>query len=664
MAAPGQHRREPRGGVTVRAMLLGLVSVAFMCWLANYQMNVTGSSILTLSNFPVCALIVFVLWLAVNSLVRAASPRRALAPGELLTILVMAWAAGMMPARGWTGRLIGNLAAMRHYASPENRWDEILGALLPRWLYPDAASGRASLWFYTGAPSGESIPWAAWSAPLFWWSTSAVAAFAMAVSVAVIFHRQWVVHERLTFPLTSVPVALVAVRPGERVAPIFKGRVFWLGVAVVAGPLCWNLLGYLSPNWPPINIYKDAWSTREEIVKGFPLISFRVMPPVIGFLYLCNLDLLFSLWFFWLLGWLEAGFTNTLGFSVGTVGRKLSGWALVSAHNYGALVFLVLWSLWVARHHLRAAWRAALSRNRAEDNPSGVLSYRTAFLLLAFSAVFLCSFAVRAGVSIGAAVPALLLIFVAYFVVAKYMAATGMAYITPPSLANGRLMESLLGSSWMSPRSAVGLGLMHGGPFGASPRVFGYGMMPHALKVGEQVPRGRRRILWAVGLAIVVGAAFSTWHTLRLGYTHGGLHMDNYTIRAGPQVEIAGIARRAEALSKGEGLPPDAEKIGAWGVGFGGAALLTFLRTCFAGRALHPVGLAFSASSACTAYWFSIILVWAAKLILLRIGGLRLYRKAKPFFIGLIVGYVLALILSYGVHEFFPGQGYKVVHDW
>ena len=56
--------------------------------------------------------------------------------------------------------------------------------------------------------------------------------------------------------------------------------------------------------------------------------------------------------------------------------------------------------------------------------------------------------------------------------------------------------------------------------------------------------------------------------------------------------------------------------------------------------------------------------MWAAKLILLRIGGLRLYRKAKPFFIGLIVGYVLALILSYGVHEFFPGQGYKVVHDW
>jgi hypothetical protein len=42
----------------------------------------------------------------------------------------------------------------------------------------------------------------------------------------------------------------------------------------------------------------------------------------------------------------------------------------------------------------------------------------------------------------------------------------------------------------------------------------------------------------------------------------------------------------------------------------------------------------------------------------------RLYEKAKPFFIGLVVGYVFSLILSYGVHEFFPGHSYQVVHDW
>ena len=653
----------PRG-ITLRAVLLGLVSVVFMCWLANYQLHVTGSSVLTLSNFPVCALIVFVLWLMVNALIRAASPTLALTPEELLTILIMAWAAGMMPARGWTGRMIGNLAAVQHYASPENRWDELLGTLLPRWLFPERAGSQAGIWFYTGAPPGEPIPWAAWAAPFFWWGLAAVATLGMAVSVAVIFHRQWVVHERLTFPLASVPVALVAAGPGERVAPIFRKRAFWLGFLAVAGPLCWNLLGYLSPNWPSIDIYRDCWSTRQEIVKGFPLVSFRVMPPVIGFLFLCDVDILLSLWVFWFIGWLEAGYSSTLGFSVGTVGEKLSGWALVSAHNYGALVFLVLWSIWVARRHLRRAWRAALSRDRAGDNPGGAISYRAAFILFALSAVFLGGFAVRLGMSLAVAIPALLLVFVAYFVVAKYMAATGMAYITPPSMASGGLLESLVGSSWMSPRSAVGLSLMHGGAFGGSPRVFGYGMMPHALKVGDEMRRGGRRILWVVVLAIAVGAVFSSWHTLHLGYTQAALHMDNYTLRTGPQWEIGAMARRVDALNRGQGLPPDAEKIGAWAVGFVGAGLFTVLRARFAGWALHPVGLAFSASSAATAYWFSIIIVWSAKVIILRVGGLQLYQKAKPFFIGLIVGYVFTLILSYGVHEFFPGQVYKVVHDW
>jgi len=664
MACEGPTRGGQRGGVTLRAVALGLVSVVFMCWLADYQLHVTGSSVLTLSNFPVCALIVFVLWLMIGGLMRVVAPRLALEPGELLTILVMAWAAGAMPARGWPGRMVGNLAAIQHYASPENRWEEILGALLPRWLFPDASGAPAGAWFYTGLPPGESVPWGAWSGPLFWWGMASVATLAMALSIAVIFHRQWVEHERLTFPLASVPVTLVAARPGERVAPIFRERLFWLGFLTVVGPLCWNLLGYLSPNWPPIQIYRDCWSTREEIVRGFPLVSFRVMPPVIGFLYLCDLDILFSLWFFWFLGWLEAGFSTTLGFSVGAVGQKLSGWALVSVHNYGALVFLVVWSVWVARRHLRGAWRAALSRNRGEDNPQGVMTYRTAFLLLGFSIVFLMSFAMRAGMSVAVAVPALLLIFVAFFVVAKYMAATGMAYVTPPSMASGGLLESLVGSSWMSPRSAVGLSLLHGGAFGASPRVFGYGMLPHALKLGDGMGRGRRRLVAAVVLAIAVGASFSTWNVLRLGYTYAGSRMDNYTLRVGPQWEIEAMARRVEAVGRGQGLPPDAGKIGAWAGGLAGAALLTLLRARFAGFALHPVGLAFSASSAATAYWFSIIIVWSCKLLILRVGGLRLYEKAKPFFIGLIVGYAFALILSYGVHEFFPGQVYKVVHDW
>jgi hypothetical protein len=658
---------ESRRGVTARAVLLGLATVACMCWLANYQLHVTGSSVLTLASFPECAMLMFVVWLVVTSVLRAVSPRWALSPGEVLTILVMSWAAGMMPARGWGGSLVGQLAAVQHYASVENRWEEIFGNLLPRHLFPhtlDLVPGaRPGDWFYSGVPTGHAMPWLAWSAPLVWWGSAALAALGLAVGVSVIFQRQWVVHERLTFPLITVPMELVRVRPGERLAPIFRRRLFWVGFAVVAVPLWWNLAGYFSPSLPGIGIYKSAWELRQEIVTGFPYISFRIMPLVIGFLFLCNLDLLFSLWFFWFWGWLEAGLADTTGFSVGAVGEKLDGVALVSAHNYGALVLLVVWSIWVARRHLGAVGRAAWSRRRDLDNPGGAMSYRTALLMLAASTVYLVAFSMHAGMTLGAAVLALLFTFVAFFAVAKYMAATGMAYIMPPSLANGGLMESLVGSEWMTPRTAVGLAYLHGGAFGTSPRVFGFSMAPHALKAGEGIPGGRR-ILWAVAVAVVVGAAVSIWHTLFLGYDYAALKMDGYTLRYGPEGEINRMAERVERIQTHEALPADLEKIGAWGVGFGGAALLIILHVRFPWWPIHPLGLAFSASLPITSHWLSIVIAWLAKLLILKTGGVRLYERAKPFFMGLIVGYLLSLAFSYGLHEFFPGQDYKVVHDW
>ena len=47
----------------------------------------------------------------------------------------------------------------------------------------------------------------------------------------------------------------------------------------------------------------------------------------------------------------------------------------------------------------------------------------------------------------------------------------------------------------------------------------------------------------------------------------------------------------------------------------------------------------------------------------MRFGGIELYRKASPFFIGLIVGYFLGIGLSFIVDvAFFPGNGHAIMH--
>ena len=53
---------------------------------------------------------------------------------------------------------------------------------------------------------------------------------------------------------------------------------------------------------------------------------------------------------------------------------------------------------------------------------------------------------------------------------------------------------------------------------------------------------------------------------------------------------------------------------------------------------LHPVGYAISGSWAINPMIGSIFIGWLLKWIVLKYGGIRLHRKAVPFFLGLVLG--------------------------
>jgi len=61
---------------------------------------------------------------------------------------------------------------------------------------------------------------------------------------------------------------------------------------------------------------------------------------------------------------------------------------------------------------------------------------------------------------------------------------------------------------------------------------------------------------------------------------------------------------------------------------------------------------------------FSIFLVWATKSILLKIGGIALYRRVMPMFMGMLLGYVIGIGVIFAVDVvFFLGEGH-LVHHW
>jgi len=83
---------------------------------------------------------------------------------------------------------------------------------------------------------------------------------------------------------------------------------------------------------------------------------------------------------------------------------------------------------------------------------------------------------------------------------------------------------------------------------------------------------------------------------------------------------------------------PDYLRVGFMGVGAAAVSVLHALRLRFIAWPFHPAGYALAVSFAVDYFWFPLLLAWALKFAVLRVGGVGGYRRAIPFFLGLILG--------------------------
>ena len=88
---------------------------------------------------------------------------------------------------------------------------------------------------------------------------------------------------------------------------------------------------------------------------------------------------------------------------------------------------------------------------------------------------------------------------------------------------------------------------------------------------------------------------------------------------------------------------PDTAGLQAMGIGGAVTLALAWMRSRHTGWPFHPVGFALGNSFEPDLLWCQFFVGWLAKVVALRFGGIRAYRAALPFFVGLILGdYVIA----------------------
>ena len=647
-----------REGLTLRAVVLGLLVVVIVGVWATYVELHARSSRLTMGHFPLALFALLLVILAVNAILpRLRIP--ALSSAELVVIVSMGLVGAMMPVDGIVGYLLGIISSFYYFATPENQWEQYFHPYLPSWLVP---KGTPEIWtqFFEGIGLDRGIPWGMWTLPLFWWALFIGALLWVSACMMVMIRKQWVENERLVYPLAAVAQVMVGGVSGEvRLRSVVRNRLFWVGLGIALFLFSIEIIGWFYPTMPIRNYYPKFGNLRlMKDARPIVLNPFHFF--TMGFAYLAHVEVQFSVWFFYLLNIFEGGIFARFGFALRGAGSDqfCTFPTAVAWQGFGATLFIVIWSAWTAREHLRNVFRKAIGRAPEVDDSGELISYRTAFWGAIGGLVFMGAWLNRAGMSFTMVILFLFASFVLYLSTARIVAEGGVPYTWGP-LSPQSFVVNVLGTHVITGPGITSLLLS----YSLANYLRGIFMpaMAHVVRFGDMLKGNRRRLLPAVILASAVALAASLYYTLNLGYTYGAYNTYGFPPFFGGNPK--GIFSSTLSMVRNP-LDPDWSKLLFLGLGTGVMGLLTFLRSRLLWWRLHPIGFATSAMINSNFLGVPFFIAWAVKSTVLNFGGVLLYRKSLPLFMGLMVGYVLGVSLCSVVDmAFFPQQGH-VVHTW
>ncbi|MEI8194571.1 MAG: DUF6785 family protein [Phycisphaerae bacterium] len=640
----------PVAVLTRRTFWLGLFLVALMAILTPYNDYVLGNTPLIGNHFPigVFALMAGVI-LGLNPLLQWVGKKR-LSPADLAVIWGMLLCAAAVPSSGliryWEPNLLGPFRALETMP-----WLRPIAQLLPGWTVPTRDFHAPLLRNYMlgiDPAQGDRIPILPFILPALTWGLLAAAIFSAIMCLAAIFRKQWVQHERLSYPLAMIPLELMgAPAPGQYYNPLWRSGLLWAGAALPAIVYGLSGLHSLFPAVPFMSLsydFSSAFTERPWDHLPHYLIANRLYFSVVGLSFFIPTQVAFSLWLFLVI----KGLTR-----VAFADSSIDPGQMEPIRDMGIYLGYFAALLWLARAHLwhvlRSAWYGTLRE------PMEPASYRTLVVGFVLSVAVAWAWLVAAGISPVVAALVLGLGLMLVTLMSRIAAETGMFFLGISWQIN-RFFEIMLG-----PR------LIQGGNFylsGVVSNIFftdlRENLMPFATTSSrlsqETTPAHRPQFFrWCViALALSTLLAGLSDHFLSFHYGRQIMH-DEHAVTIVPTQNLTDahrFAHIAPAISPGR----------AWlhfGFGVGMVGALMAGRLLWVSWPFHPIGLLLMNAWTLEVFWFSIFVGWGLKQILLRYGGAMFFRRARGFFIGLIVGEMLAAglwmllgLLSNGVIRF------------
>lgn len=610
-----ERQSYPGYGVTARAVFIGLLLLFFNTYFIMTNGIAYGRSFPTTVSIMFNVLISLTVLMMVNGMVKFLWPSFALKQGELLTIYVMLCLSSAIAGFDIMQTLVVMIPGGHWFATPENEWRELFWRYLPEWLTIRDVDSLKD-WY-----KGESTLYikdhiTLWLRPALWWTLSLSAVIWVMLCLDVLLRRQWIEHERLSYPIVQLPLAMTS--PGGE---FFKSKTMWIGLGIAAFINLINGFNAIYPSVPAIPLRsmdigryfnEKPWNA----IGGTPVY---ILPFAIGLGYLMPLEMSFSIWFFYLFWKAQRVMGSIFGLF------SLPGFPYYGPQGFGAYLALAVFALVGGRRYfyqiLKGVFKTQLDENREP------MAYRWAVIGLLGGLGFLIIFSYRAGMTLWMALAYFAVYYLLAISISRIRAEVGpptheLALTTPR-----RFLVQILGSRHISTANLSIMTL-----YISFHRYYRSLPMPHTLegfKIAAEAKINSRRLIWVMMLTTVVGILVAFWAYVSVSYRFGG---DPYEMS-----RVYGF----DALQNWLNFPSETDTY-ATGFTIGAflfTGLLWWLRRVFPFWPLHPAGYAIATSTwTMGMLWFSIFISWLVKNTILRFGGIRLYRKVFPFFLGLFLG--------------------------
>ena len=629
-----------QNGLTVKSFLLALVLIPFNVWWL-IELEVVRVGYPTIIH-PQANVIFIIFWLLlIGYFLHKLSPKLGLSQQELLTVHFMLCIVSCLCSWDMLQILMPIMSYPFRFATPENDWRNLFWRNIPEWL--TVSDEKTLLGYYEGDSSLYNLHYLkAWLSPVVAWSSFIFVLMLVLLCINTLLRIQWTEHERLSYPLTQLPLEMTSPR-----LRFFRNRLMWIGFSIAALISIVNLLHSIYPVIPYIPIKRQG-------IGGGIRVSFY--PFVIGMSFMMPRDLLFSCWVFFWLYKIELMVGDMMGW------QNLPRFPYAAEQGFGVYLGLLVFALWIGRSHfigiVRHLFASSKSRFQLDDNREP-MPYRLAVIGIVFGIIFLTVFSYKAGMSLWVIPIFFGIYFLLSIMITRLRAELGFivhGHGYRPGIDPHSMIVTGFGT-WQLTTNTLTVFSM----YIFFNRAYWVNPMPEqleAFKMSERRNINLRHTAIAILLATAIGLVVSFWFLLDSFYRHGheSAHFHPHSLWYG---------RMAYGqLENWLNYPREADgpALAFMGGGFGLTAVLMFLRTRFLWWPLHPLGYVTADSWGMFNLWSCIFVAWAIKTIILRYGGLGSYRRAVPFFLGValgdyIVGFIwsiLSILTNTPLYSFFP----------